>query len=84
MIVFQALVIAVYVMSTCKSVEQDEDEDFIKFRPTFDKTNEKLKVGLLPLLTLCNIYTLQTGYNTKYQQWPHHIELPNCQNVLES
>jgi len=53
-------VIAVYVMSTCKSVEQDEDEDFIKFRPTFDKTNEKLKVGLLPILTLFNIYTIQT------------------------
>ena len=52
--------IAVYVMSTCKSVEQDEDEDFIKFRPTFDKTNEKLKVGLLPILTLFNILNYQT------------------------
>ena len=43
---FQALLIAVYVVATFKKVEDDEDEDFINIEPTFDNSNEKIKVKL--------------------------------------
>jgi Ca2+/Na+ antiporter len=43
-LIFQALLIAVYVVATFKKVEEDEDEDFIDIEPTFDNSNEKIKV----------------------------------------
>lgn len=46
---------------TCKSVEQDEDEDFIKIDPTFDNSNEMLKVRILVILMKDIIFFGFTG-----------------------
>lgn len=39
------MLIAVYVVAMFKNVEIDEDDDFIDIEPTFDNSNEKLKVN---------------------------------------
>ncbi|KAH3864143.1 hypothetical protein DPMN_027157 [Dreissena polymorpha] len=39
----KAFLIAVYVVAMMKSVEEDEDDDQIEIKPTFDNSNEKIK-----------------------------------------
>lgn len=43
------MLIAVYVVAMFKNVEIDEDDDFIDIEPTFDNSNEKIKVELYVL-----------------------------------